>query len=147
MTIRSIKELESLSNPLGESDLIEATNSVYENGYEQEDWISYNNALNHPLIKEYEKNLVAGVHNDWTEQVIDKTDGTVDLLPELLKKEYDTLYSQGLWLEGDRLLVPVRTKSLSYLYKYLDKSHDPWVIKKTYSKSLGLSLKAEDEFE
>jgi hypothetical protein len=32
--------------------------------------------------------------------------------------------SQGMWLESDRLLVPVRAASLSYLNEYLDKNHD-----------------------
>ena len=147
LTKKSLEELESLSNPLSESDLVEATNRVYENGYEKEDWNSYNNALNHPLIKDYKKTLVAGVHNDWTEQVIEKADGTIDLLPESLRKEYDNFDSMGLWLEANRLFVPVRTQSLSYLHKYLDKSHEPWVIKRPYSKSLGLNLKAGDELE
>lgn len=144
---RSIDGLKSLSNPLREMDLIDVANRVYQNGYNGEDLERYNNALNHPLIKCYKERLVAGFHNDWTEQIIEKTDGTIDLLPRCLAEQYAEYQAQGLWLESNRLLVPVRTASLSYLFEYLDKNHDPWIINKPYSSSLGLSLKAQGEIE
>jgi len=144
---RSIAGLQSLSNPLREIDLIDVANRVYQNGYNAEDLERYNNALNHPLIKCCKERLVAGFHNDWTEQIIEKTDGTMDLLPRCLAAQYAEYQSQGLWLESNRLLVPVRTSSLSYLSEYLDKNPDPWIINKPYSSSLGLSLKAQGEIE
>jgi CRISPR-associated endonuclease/helicase Cas3 len=144
---RSVAELQCLSNPLREMDLIDVANRVYENGYNGEDLERYNNALNHPLIKCYKERLVAGFYNDWTQEIIEKSDGTIDLLPRCLAAQYDKYQSQGMWLESDRLLVPVRTTSLSYLHEYLDKSHDPWIINKPYSSSLGLSLKARGEIE
>lgn len=144
---RSIAELQSLSNPLREIDLIDVANRVYQCGYTGEDLERYNNALNHPLIKSYKERLVAGFHNDWTEEIIEKTDGTIDLLPSCLAAQYAEYQAQGLWLESNRLLVPVRTASLSYLFEYLDKNHDPWIINKPYSSSLGLSLKAQGEIE
>jgi hypothetical protein len=90
---------------------------------------------------------VAGFHNDWTEEIIEKTDGTIELLPRCLATQYSEYQSQGLWLESNRLLVPVRTASLSYLSEFLDKSSDPWIINKPYSSSIGLSLKAQGEIE
>jgi CRISPR-associated endonuclease/helicase Cas3 len=144
---RSIAELQCLSNPLREMDLIDAANRVYRNGYDCEDLERYNNALNHPLIKCYRQRLVAGFHYDWTEQVIDQTDGTVDLLPRCLAARYADFQSQGLWLESNRLLVPVRTASLSYLSECLNTNHDPWIINKPYSSLLGLSLKSQGEIE
>lgn len=144
---RSIAELQSLSNPLREIDLIAVANRVYQSGYNYEDLERYNNALNHPLIKCYKERLVAGFHNDWTEEIIEKTDGTIDLLPHSLAAQYAEYQSQGLWLESNRLLVPVRTASLSYLSEYLDKNSDPWIINKPYSASIGLSLKVQGEIE
>ena len=144
---RSITELQSLSNPLREIDLIEVANRVYQCGYSGEDLERYNNALNHPLIKSYKERLVAGFHNDWTDEIIEKTDGTIELLPRCLATHYAEYQSQGLWLESNRLLVPVRTASLSYLSEYLDKSSEPWIINKPYSFSIGLSLKAQGEIE
>jgi len=137
---KSLQELQRLSNPLRETDLVEAANRVYGGGYFGEDLQKYNDALNHSLFKRFKERLVAGSHNDWTEEVIDKSDGTVDLLPCSLKEQYRELLSSGLWLGADRLLVPVRTVSLHYLDEFVDRSFDPWIIKKPYSPTLGLSL-------
>lgn len=143
----SVNELRSLSNPLREADLIDAANRVYKDGYVADDLERYTNALNHPLIKRFNETLIAGVHNDWTEDVIKNADGTVDLLPRSLFGQYVQYQSKGLWLESDQLLVPVRTASLSYLSDYIDKNHDPWIIDKPYSPMLGLSLKEPGEIE
>jgi len=143
---KSIIEMQSLSNPLRELDLIDAANRVYYNGYNGEDLERYSNALNHPSIKRYEENLIAGFYNDWTE-LIEKTDETIDLLPQCLATQYDEFKTQGLWIESDRLLVPVRTTSLHYLFKYLERNPDQWIIKMPYSPSLGLSLKTQDGIE
>lgn len=144
---KSLDELMRLSNPLREIDLVEAANHVYQGGYSGEDLQQYNDALNHPLITRFKERLAAGCHNDWIEEVIDKSDGTIDLLPSSLKKEYCELLSSGLWLEADSLLVPVRTASLSRLSENVDRNFDPWVINKPYSPTIGLSLNSFDRAE
>jgi CRISPR-associated endonuclease/helicase Cas3 len=143
----SLVELQQLSNPLREIDLIDAANRVYEKGYTGEDLARYNNALNHQLIKKFKDSLLAGSHNDWTENIIDRSDGTIEVLPSCLAQLYDKYQSEGLWLESNLLLVPIRTGSLSYLSKFIDKTHDPWIINKPYSDSTGLFLNAKDELE
>jgi len=144
---KSLDELGRLSNPIREIDLVEVANHVYQDGYIGEDLQQYKDALNHPLIKRFKEKLVAGCHNDWIEEVIDKSDGTIDLLPSSLKEEYRELLSSGLWLEADSLLVPVRTASLSWLSEAVDRSFDPWVINKPYSPTIGLSLNYIDRAE
>lgn len=144
---RSLTELQRLSNPLREMDLIEAANRVYQKGYSGEDLVRYNNALNHRLIKNFKESLLAGSHNDWTDDIIDRSDGTIEVLPHCLAQLYDEHQSQGLWLESNLLLVPIRTGSLSYLSQFIDKTHDPWIINKPYSPSAGLFLNAKDELE
>jgi CRISPR-associated endonuclease/helicase Cas3 len=144
---RSVSELQSLLNPLREAGLLDAANRVYKNGYVGDDLERYTNALNHPLIKCFKETLIAGIHNDWTEELIKNADGTVDLLPRSLSGQYAQYQSKGLWLESDQLLVPVRTTSLSYLSHYLDKRHEPWIIDKPYSSLLGLSLKESGDIE
>jgi CRISPR-associated endonuclease/helicase Cas3 len=145
---RSIAELQRLSNPLRETDLIDAANRIYQKGYFGEDLARYNNALNHRLIKNFKESLLAGSHNDWTADIIDRSDGTMEVLPRCLAPLYDEYQSQGLWLESNRLLVPIRTGSLSYLFQFIDdKTHDTWIINKPYSESVGLFLNAKDELE
>jgi CRISPR-associated endonuclease/helicase Cas3 len=137
---KSLYELEHLSNPLRENDLVKAANQVYQGGYCGEELRQYTDALNHPIIRQFKERLVAGCHNDWTEEIIDKSDGTIDLLPISLKQQYTEALSSGLWFEANQLLVSVRTASLHYLSKDIDKSGEQWVIKKPYSSILGLSL-------
>jgi len=144
---RSLAELQRLSNPLRETDLIDAANRVYQKGYLGEDLVRYNNALNHRLIKNFKESLLAGSHNDWTDDIIDRSDGTMEVLPSCLAPLYDEYQSQGLWLDSNRLLVPIRTGSLSYLSQFINKTHDPWIINKPYSDSEGLFLNAKDELE
>ena len=145
LVTKSITELQRLPNPLRERDLISAANCVYEKGYEGENLARYNNALNHRLIKYYRENFIAGLHYDWTEEVIKQTDESLDLLPRCLVAQYEKYQSRGLWVESHRLLVSVRTTSFPYLYDYIDRNHDLWIINKPYSSSLGLSFKDEEK--
>lgn len=141
---KSLQEFSSLVNPLSEQDLVQAADRVYEDGYSEDAKSMYEQALNHDLIREFEKNLVAGVHYEWVEEVIDRSDGTVELLPSSLLGEYTDLENKGLRIEADSLLVPVRVRRAHALSKYLDKLHDPWIIKMPYSATTGLQLDVDE---
>lgn len=140
---RSLEEISMLSNPLSENDLVEASNRVYSAGYQGDDKIIYEEGLNHPDIKDFEGNILAGAHQQWVEQIIDKSDGTLEILPAVLKDEYDEKEDQGLLLEANDLLVPVRVGSVQKIKKYLDTTKDIWVINQPYSERLGLSFDGE----
>lgn len=144
---RSLAEIQRLSNPLRETDLIESSNRVYQKGYCGEDLARYNNALNHRLLKNFKETLLAGSHNDWTEDIINQSDGTMEVLPRCLSPLYEKYQSNGLWLESNMLLVPIRTGSLFYLSQFIEKTHDPWIIDRPYSYSEGLSLNSKDDVE
>ncbi|HXG74114.1 MAG TPA: CRISPR-associated helicase Cas3' [Candidatus Nitrosotenuis sp.] len=137
---KSLQELSSLANPLREQDLVRAADRVYSQGYSDESKFRYENALNHPLIRDFENNLIAGINYDWVEDVIDRADGTIDLLPVSLRSTYEKLEEEGLTIEAADLLVPVRTGKSYALAEYVDKSHDPWIIKMPYSDTIGLNL-------
>ncbi|WHZ30106.1 MAG: CRISPR-associated helicase Cas3 [Nitrospira sp.] len=137
---RSINELRSLANPISEDDLIIAADQVYSDGYRNEDARAYEEGFTHPDIVDYEKRLLAGAHQDWVEQVIESTDGTIEALPSSLSFEYESRRRQGLWIEADALLVPVREKSLAYIRPKLDTSCDPWKVNCPYSQTKGLEL-------
>jgi CRISPR-associated endonuclease/helicase Cas3 len=140
LVTRSMTELSTLANPLGESDLVQAADKVYASGYSPQDEFRFSEALNHPLIRKFNENLVAGIHKDWVEEVIESVDGSVELLPSSLAAEYDKLDDEGLWVEANDLLVPVRAQKLHSLGKSIDKSHDPWIIRRPYSETMGLDL-------
>lgn len=137
---RSINELRSLANPISEDDLITAADQVYSDGYRNEEARAYEEGFSHPDIVDYEKRLLAGAHQDWVEQVIESTDGTIEALPTSLSSEYESRRRQGLWIEADALLVPVREKSLAYIRPKLDTSSDPWKVNCPYSQTKGLEL-------
>jgi CRISPR-associated endonuclease/helicase Cas3 len=137
---RSLEELSSLPNPIGEEDLINAANRIYEDGYTGENKLLYERVLNHVRIRNFQRKLVAGTHQDWVEEVIDEKEGTVDLLPESLLYEYNKWEQMGLKIESDSLLVPVGRWRLGYLNDSIVKSHDLCIIKKPYSAKMGLEL-------
>jgi CRISPR-associated endonuclease/helicase Cas3 len=137
---RSMTELSGLTNPLGEDDLVQAADRVYAGGYCPQDRFRFSEAVNNPLINKFADQLVAGVHKDWVEDLIESSDGTIELLPSSLAAEYDRLESEGLWVEANDLLVPARVQKLYSLREYLDKSHDPWIINRDYSEICGLDL-------
>lgn len=142
---KSLQEMSSLANPLREQDLIQAADRVYSHGYNDEDKSRYEQALNHSLIKDFEKSLVAGVSYNWVEDVVDRADGTIELLPISLLAKYKELEEEGLTIEADDLLVPVRIGKIYALADYIDKSNDPWIIKLPYSETTGLNLDIDGE--
>ena len=137
---RSIEALRSIQNPISERDLIIAADRVYENGYQGHDKQAFDEGFNHPDIVDLETRLLAGAHQDWVEQVIEKTDGTVEVLPASLVTEYETRRQQGLWVEANALLVSIRLKSWNAVKARLNTSADPWVLDCSYSSTRGLEM-------
>jgi hypothetical protein len=96
--------------------------------------------LEHPDIVAFEQRLLAGAHQDWVEQVIESTDGTVELLPACLREEYESRKQKGLWLEANALLVGVRVQSVAWLRPKLVMKDDLWIVDCTYTSERGLEL-------
>ena len=137
---RSIEELQEIRNPISENDLVDVANRVYSGGYVGADRQAFDEGLNHPDLADFERRLLAGAHQDWVEQVIESTDGTVEVLPKCRVEEYEARIREGLWIEANALLVPVRVPSLHWLRPKLNTSSDPWIIDAEYSKLRGLQL-------
>lgn len=138
---RSLGVLASLPSVCGEQELVRAADNVYANGYSEEDESLFQQALNHRLIRDFEDNLLAGVHRDWVESIIEKSDGTIDVLPISLLDKYREYEQMGLKLEADDLLVPIRLRSLFGIGEHFDLSADPRLANLPYSKERGLELK------
>jgi len=140
----TINELQKLVNPISERDLVDAADRVYGDGYQGEDKAKFEEGLHHPDIEEFENNLLAGAHQDWVEEIIEKTDGIVEFLPRCLLQEYTQRRENGLWVEANNLLVPVRIRSLAWLISRFDTSSDPWVADLGYTPDRGLELGVTD---
>ncbi len=137
---RSVEELGDLRNPISEGDLVEAANRVYSEGYQGQERWAFDEGLNHPDITQFEARLLAGAHQDWVEQVIERIDGTADVLPACLEDEYEGKRQQGLWIEANALLVPIRFGSLKSAGAKRDPSRDLWRLDRPYSRDRGLEL-------
>jgi len=136
----SIDELQKLENPISEKDLVDAADRVYWEGYQGKDKAKFEEGFNHPDIVDFENRLLAGAYQDWVESIIEKTDGTMEVLPRSLLEEYNKRKEMGLWIEANSLLVPIRTSSLSWLKPKIDMSSDPWVANLVYEPEKGLEV-------
>jgi len=135
---KSKHELAKLNNPLGERDLVIASDRVYEKGYTGDDGVAFDEGVNHDSLKNFDKVLLAGAHEEWVRDVIERADTTFDILPRSKEMEYVKLMRHGLWLEADSLLVPVTIPVLKGVS--LDTNHEPWVADCGYHPTLGLLL-------
>lgn len=136
----TIDELQKLENPISEKDLIGAADRVYGDGYKGEDKTKFEEGFYHPDLEEFEQRLLAGAHQDWVEAVIEKTDGTIEILPKNLLTKYNERKEAGLWIEANSLLVPLREKSLARLKSKIDMSSDPWIADLSYTSDKGLEI-------
>lgn len=141
----TIDELQSLSNkPLSEKDLIIAADNIYGEGYQGEDLEKFGEGFKHPDIAKFNENLLAGAYQEWVESIIDKTDGIVEVLPCSLHDEFNKRKEEGLWIEANALLVPIRIRKTWAIRDLIDKKVDPWEIYCEYSCEKGLVTKGLD---
>ncbi|HEY7571541.1 MAG TPA: CRISPR-associated helicase Cas3' [Nitrososphaeraceae archaeon] len=142
----SLAALTKLKMPLSEESLNAAADHVYGNGYSGKHMKDYKDGLNYDQIKYFRKCLVAGTSENWIDIAIEQNEGTVELLPMPLAKEYHDLKEQHSTLAADDLLVPVRRRLIPRLIKNgrLDAEQDPWLLKYCrYSNKVGLEIYEE----
>jgi CRISPR-associated endonuclease/helicase Cas3 len=147
---KSLKELLKLPNPISEQELVEAVESVYSHGYSKENQFKYEQALNHPRIKKFEENLIAGTHHTWVDQVIAESDGTEEVLPVTLLGEYHRLDADKLSIEANNLFVSVPIRSMFSMKEKIGTfvnriGRTEKVINQPYSEKRGLSLQQYDD--
>ena len=143
MTAKSLRVLSGLPKPLGEEELVHAADRVYGKGYSPKNQDDYEDGLNYSRIKDFRKHLVAGIYQNWIDDVIDKNEGSKDMLPEPLVIEYNRRINEGLKIEANDLLVPVGKWRWGYLFndRRIDDSQEPWlVLDCAYSEEIGLEI-------
>jgi CRISPR-associated endonuclease/helicase Cas3 len=128
---RTIEELATLRNPIGENDLVEACDRVYRDGYTAEQRLVFDERLNHPYLVEFNQRLMAGRSEPWVDKVMDEVEGRADVLPRCLLSRHQALSNDKLWLEADALLVNVRTRPY---HGRIDWKHDPPLVDAKYTK-------------
>jgi CRISPR-associated endonuclease/helicase Cas3 len=139
---KSLRVLSALPTPLGEEDLNLAADRIYGKGYSGDKLTDYQEGLDCVNIK----NIIAGTHRDWLEDIIKDDEGAIEVLPEQFLNEYDSKKEQGLIIKAFGMTVPVGKWRLKYLFDQhrIDKSHDPWILNDCrYSKEVGLEIDNE----
>ncbi len=93
---------------LSEQDLVDACNTVYENGYSEAQQNDFEKGLNNSIITDFEEDWIAGDWHDWIENVMEKTNGQkVDIICGNLIDEFENLKAQKRYIEANQLLVQV----------------------------------------
>ncbi len=152
-------DLLKMQGVLSEDNLVEILNSVYRDGYCGDLLERYERGLHHPSIENFDENIIAGTYNDWIEEIIEKTDGQIEVLPfkaidengveRSLYDEFVSLQRKHEYLGARMLLVPIRVTQF-FVAKQKgtirrDSRIDEWVTTLMYSSKLGLDLKNQFE--
>lgn len=129
---------------LTEQQLTDIVNIIYQNGYEGDDLENYNRGINHPIINNFEKEIVAGTYREWVENIISGSDGIIEVLPYSLLDEYQQLIKQKRFIEAKMLFVPIRIGQKFWaikrgLLEYNEKLKE-YVIFTNYNSKTGLDL-------
>lgn len=106
-TIELLREVDILT----EGELTEIVDKVYENGYPLDAMENFKKGLNNEDVLKFAERIIAGTHRSWTDDLFDKNDGQVEVLPETMVDEidgYNYLIQRGRYIEAHQLLVPIR---------------------------------------
>lgn len=141
---RSIKELSNLADTgftVGESELVQAADHVYEYGFTQEEKHLFDSGFNNSEIRNFENELIAGASMDWKDEVLSDSSG-IEVLPNQLLPDFEEKLKKKLFIEAFSLLVPVQYWQYSKL-EY-QRIHNVLVVNASYSSYIGLSINPDD---
>ncbi len=140
-TIDCFKKNNSL---LSEQQLTDIVNEIYEDGYTGDSEEDYERGLNNSIIKSFNEEMIAGIHKPWVEDIIEGTDGSLEILPIELCDDYCQLKENKEYLKAKMLLVPIQTRQSAKLFKekvlYWDERLYEYIAKLNYSSTSGLDI-------
>jgi len=148
LTIRTVQLLRDL-DCLTEAQLTKLVDEVYGEGYPPAAMENFKKGLENEHIANFADEIVAGTHRKWTDDVLDQSDGQVEVLPDILLDEYTARRRQRRYVEAGQLLVPIRigqkfkAEKMDALH-YNPKLHE-YVTTLKYSSDQGLQLDARSE--
>jgi CRISPR-associated endonuclease/helicase Cas3 len=100
-------ELIELSNTeLGEEDLINVCNTVYKDGYNDEQQIDFDKGFNNSIINQFEYDWIPATWRDWIDDILEGSQKREVLCFNLVEK-FEQKISQGRYIEANQLLVQV----------------------------------------
>ena len=142
-------ELLRIVNTLTEAQLTAIVNAVYGTGYTGASLDDFNRGINNRLINNFHCEIVAGTYRAWTDEILDKSDGQIEVLPDVLVERFTELRKAQRYLEADQLLVSIRVGQQFKAEKkgalYYDKKLREYVTTLSYSSEIGLDLTAHSD--
>ena len=132
---------------LSEQQLTDIVNEIYEGGYTGSFNDAYEQGLNNSAIKKFNENIIAGIYKSWVQGMIDKTDGSIEILPFELYKDFIQLKKEKRYLEAKMFLVPIQVIQAKILKKVLrfDETSGECVANLEYSPNTGLDISKQIE--
>ena len=138
-TWKEMTKLEGLE--LSESDLVNACNEVYKNGYSEIQMKDFEKGFNFSTINNFRQELIAGHWRDWIEDAIESNNFKIDVLCHNLLEEFDKFRKEKDFIRANQLLVSV------YFYETKPVPHSKSKIKIAYDldydEHLGYKKKLE----
>ena len=139
---------------LSEQSLTNIVSEVYRDGIRLEAQEKFSQGLGNASLRNFDRDILAGTHYDWLEDILEKSDGQVELLPCITtedngnlrntKAEYQSLMKQKRFLEAKQMLVPVRIGQFFALKSkgtvYFDPLLREYTTVQMYSTQTGLDL-------
>ena len=144
-TVNLLRQVEFLT----EQQLTNIVNKIYVGGYKGDSKEDYEKGLNNQTIVGFDESIIAGTHREWVEDVIEGTDGQIEVLPMGLYNRFIELREEKKYLEAKFLLVPIQTRQLRRLFEKkvlsFDNTLDEYRISLEYSSDYGLDLEKQIE--
>jgi CRISPR-associated endonuclease/helicase Cas3 len=139
---------------LTEQHLTGIVNEIYGDGYQDEALAYYQRGLCNSTINKFDDEIIAGTHRAWVEDVIENSDGQIEVLPiegideddntfSILKR-FEQYRKDRSYLQAKELLVPIRIGQWWKLKNegtvYYKEALKEWCTTLTYSAKKGLDL-------
>jgi CRISPR-associated endonuclease/helicase Cas3 len=148
LTTRTVELLRRV-NELTEAELTDIVNEVYGEGYPPVAMEEFKRGLGNPFITNFAGELVAGTHRHWTDEILDASDGQIEVLPDSLYDLFIELRQQKRYLEANQLLVPIRVGQMYKARKsgvlWYDTNIREFVTRLKYSMDEGLRFDAQSD--
>lgn len=149
LTNKTVELLKNVDGELSEKELTDIVDQVYENGYPPSAESEFKKGLKNDAISNFADEIIAGTHVSWTDEIIDKSDGQIEVLPYSLFKKYKELKEDKRFIEVRQLLVPIRLGQFHKAKKMdavlnIEKLREP-VLKLAYSTTKGLDFDRLDD--
>lgn len=149
LTDKTVELMRNIDGELSEQELTEIVDKVYENGYSSAAQEEFEKGLNNSDIAEFLEKIIAGTHIKWTDEIFEKTDAQIEVLPQSLFEQFISLKKEKRYIEARRLLVPIRYGQYHKTQKMNAIRHDKdlreFIVTLAYSAEKGLDLDKLDD--